>query len=464
MFGTISLDEAIMQTISSISRAELFETLWQKPMTQLSEQWGISRKEIVLLCEQYCVPRPPNGYWAQLNWGTAPERPILPTLDASDLIELDAFRKQFEKPTSIVQSPVAAEKEIAIQSNDSGKSEISVPDQLTDPHRFVKRLKSTNAATSKEPANSGSSSSSNERVVHSWVSVSKPQFQRALRIADTLLKHWETRGFEVSLNGCLKSSDEDDEIAFSITEAYKRFEKPKKDHYGLEWDHVPTGALTVEVHCEHFDLLRRRWSDGKVQKLETLIGSFLDAIPRYLDAIKQSRLDKECEQRQKTKADDRRLMQKRELENENARRAELMKFVEDWETAQRIRRYIAAVDERLTEVDASPSDPENLDRWLGWARWYADNLCPLTKSRKHPIRPLSPTNAAVAELDLTSVARKALDGTGIESTDHLYAQSKEYLSTLYPYRPGVLLSELDRVLEGLGYNMDEKKWTYRWNR
>jgi hypothetical protein len=464
MFGKVFLDEAIMQTISSISRAELFEALWQKPMTQLSEQWGISRKEIVQLCEQYRVPRPPNGYWAQLNWGTAPERPILPTLDVDDLIELDAFRKQFDKPTSIVQSPVTAEKEATIQTKDCRKVQISVPDQLTNPHRFVKRLKSTNASTAKEPSNSGSSGSSNERVVQSWISVSKPQFQRALRITDTLLKHWETRGFEVSVNGCLKSSDEDDEIAFSITETYKRVEKPKKDHYWREWDHVPTGVLTVEVHCEHFDMLRRRWSDGKVQKLETLIGSFLDAIPKYLAEIKQSRLDRECEQRQKKKADDRRLKQKQQVEDESARRAELMKFVENWETAQRIRRYLAAVDERLTEADASPSDPENLDRWLGWARWYADNLCPLTKSREHPIQPLGPTNAAIAELDLTSVARKALDGTGIESTDHLYAQSKEYLSTLYPNRPGVLLSELDRVLEGLGYNMDEKKWTYRWNR
>ena len=34
--------------------------------------------------------------------------------------------------------------------------------------------------------------------------------------------------------------------------------------------------------------------------------------------------------------------------------------------------------------------------------WYADNLCPLTKSREHPIQPLGPTNAAIAELDLTS--------------------------------------------------------------
>lgn len=450
-----------MQTISSISRVELFEALWQKPMTQLSEQWGISRKEIVQLCEQYSIPRPPNGYWAQLNWGSAPERPSLPTLDVADLIELDAFRKQFEKPTSNIKSKAEDGKVTPIQSKDSGKIEITVPDQLTNPHRFVKRLGSTSASTPKQPLNSVRSDYSSQRVVQSWVSVSKPQFQRALRITDTLLKHWESRGFEVSANGCLTSSVEEDEIAFSITETYKRVEKPKKDRFWREWDHVPTGNLTIEVHCQHFDQLRRRWSDGKVQKLENIIGSFLDAIPTYLAEIKQSRLDEQCKQRQKNKAADRRLVYKQEVENEKARRAELMKFVEDWETAQRIRRYLTAVDARLTEADASPSDPEALDRWLGWARWYADCICPLTVSREHHREQLVPTNTAIAELDVTSVARKALDATGIESTDHLYAQSKEYLSTLYPYRSWILLDELDRVLEGLGYDMDRKNWTCR---
>lgn len=450
-----------MQTITSISRTELFKALWQKPMTQLSEQWGISRNEIVQLCAQYSIPRPPNGYWAQLNWGTAPERPPLPTLGVEDLIELNAFRKQFEQLTSNAKSTADSKIGAPFESAGSGKVQISVPAQLTNPHRFVKRLSSINASTATQPSNSGTSDYSHKQVVQSWVTVSKPQFKRALRIADTLLKHWESRGFEVSDNGSFKSSDENDEVAFSITETYKRVEKPKKDGYWREWDHVPTGILTVEVHCQHFDQLRRRWSDGKVQKLENIIGSFLDAIPTYLAEIKQFRLDKECEQRQQKKADDRRLMQKKEVDNENARRAELMKFVENWETAQRIRRYLAAVDERLTEADASPSDPEALDRWLGWARWYANYLCPLTKQGEHPIRPLVPTNTTVMELDLTSVARKALDGASIESTDHLYLQSKEYLSTLSPNRPWILLNELDRVLEGLGYDMDEKKWTYR---
>ncbi len=79
---------------------------------------------------------------------------------------------------------------------------------------------------------------------------------------------------------------------------------------------MPTGNLTIEVQCEHFDKLRRRWSDGNVQKLENILESFLDAVPRYLAEIKQSRLDKECEQRQKKRAADRRLVQKQEIENE----------------------------------------------------------------------------------------------------------------------------------------------------
>lgn len=247
-----------MQTITSISRADLFDALWQQPMTKLSQQWGISRKEIVQLCDQYDVPRPPNGYWAQLNWGTAPERPALPTLDVADLIELDSFRKQFEQPTSDAKPTTEAGTESPPKPKNSGKLEISVPDQLTKPHRFVKRLKSNSVPTAKQPSNYGSSTYLNERVVKSWVTVSKPQLQRALRIADTLLKHWESRGFEVSVHGCLKSSNDDDEVAFSITEAYKRVEKPKKDRYWREWDHVPTGNLAIEVQCQHFDQLRRR--------------------------------------------------------------------------------------------------------------------------------------------------------------------------------------------------------------
>ncbi len=276
-----------------------------------------------------------------------------------------------------------------------------------------------------------------------------------------ILKHWELRGFEISANVGLTTQEGEDEVPFSITELYKRVEKPKTDRTWREWEYLPTGSLSIEIHCKYFAQSRRKWSDGKVQKLEKVVGSFLNSIPGHLAEIKQSRLDDECERRQKKKAAERRAVQKQELDNENARRTELMKFVEDWEKAQRIRKYLAAVDTRLLEEDARPSNPDALDRWLGWARWYADYLCPLTVAGKHPREPLVPTNTAISELDLTSVARKALSGSGIESTDHLYAQSKEYLSTLYPYRSWILLNELDRVLEGLGYDMNKKKWAYR---
>jgi hypothetical protein len=450
-----------MQSISSISRTELFEALWQQPMSKLSEQWGITRREIVQLCEQYEVPRPSSGYWAQLNWGTAQERPLLPPLEAIDRIEIESFRKQFGRPLSTSKERETAEVVLAEapQTPQPEKLEIVVPDELANPHPCIKKLRSNTAPAASKSTSYGGDS--REKTLQSWIAVSKDQLQRALRIADTLLKHWELRGFEVSDDGGLKNRDGEDEVPFSITEGSKRVEKPKKNHYWREWDHVPTGVLTIEVHCQHFDQLRRRWSDGKVQKLENIIGSFLNAIPAYLSEIKQSRLDEECIRRQSKKAADRRALQKQEVENEKARRTELMKFVEDWEIAQRIRRYLAAVDERLTEKDAKASQPDNLDRWLGWARWYADCLCPLTVAGNHPYAPLVPTNTAISELDLTSVARKALNGTGIEDTDHLYLQSKEYLSTLYPYRSWILLDELDRVLEGLGYDMDKKKWTYR---
>ncbi len=167
-----------MQSISSISRTELFEALWQQPMNKLAEQWGISRKEILLICEQYDVPRPPNGYWAQLNWGTAPERPQLPPLDAIDRIELESFRKQFAKPVPNRESKEVISKapEKEPPTSNAEPLEVIVPDELSNPHRCLKKLRS-NSAPKATPNNAyDTPQASNQMPIQSWLAVSKPSF------------------------------------------------------------------------------------------------------------------------------------------------------------------------------------------------------------------------------------------------------------------------------------------------
>ena len=50
-----------------VSREELYELVWSKPMTHLALELGISDVMIGKLCKQLDVPRPPRGYWMGLT-------------------------------------------------------------------------------------------------------------------------------------------------------------------------------------------------------------------------------------------------------------------------------------------------------------------------------------------------------------------------------------------------------------
>ena len=95
--------------------------------------------------------------------------------------------------------------------------------------------------------------------------------------------------------------------------------------------------------------------------------------------LKESRLDRERTIRQQEKATAQRAKLHEMKELEQARRAELMSFVEGWEKAERIRKYLKAVRTKIEAKEAASSNPEAFERWLEWAEWYADSVCPIAK-------------------------------------------------------------------------------------
>ena len=44
-----------------VSREELYQQVWQTPMTQLAAQYGISRRGLAKVCDRLKVPYPPRG-------------------------------------------------------------------------------------------------------------------------------------------------------------------------------------------------------------------------------------------------------------------------------------------------------------------------------------------------------------------------------------------------------------------
>ena len=194
--------------------------------------------------------------------------------------------------------------------------------------------------------------------------------------------------------------------------------------------------------------------------LENVLGNFISTLHQWMESEKASRLDEECRARQKEKAETRRALFKAKKELEEARRTELMTFVESWEKSQRIRNYLDAVDETLKLKESAPSKPEAFADWLEWARWYADMTCPLTKTSPRNESIEVPKNCPVEELDLTSSSKYAIQDFPEKTTDELFNVTKDEFRNRCNQNHWSIYREVTLALEGLGYDVSQRDTGY----
>lgn len=98
--------------VRPLSREQLYELVWREPMLRVAERLGVSSSYMARVCTELRVPRPPRGYWAQLEFGKAPARPALPEGRAGDITEWSPGEsigadERTAKRTAIAQPPAA---------------------------------------------------------------------------------------------------------------------------------------------------------------------------------------------------------------------------------------------------------------------------------------------------------------------------------------------------------------------
>jgi hypothetical protein len=62
----------------TLSREDLYELAWSKPMSELAKDFAISDVALAKRCKKLGIPVPGRGYWARLDAGQTPYRPKLP--------------------------------------------------------------------------------------------------------------------------------------------------------------------------------------------------------------------------------------------------------------------------------------------------------------------------------------------------------------------------------------------------
>ena len=63
---------------TTVTRKELYELIWSKPMTQVAKDFDVSDVWISKICKEANIPRPPVGYWQRLDAGKNPKKTPLP--------------------------------------------------------------------------------------------------------------------------------------------------------------------------------------------------------------------------------------------------------------------------------------------------------------------------------------------------------------------------------------------------
>ncbi|WP_417730842.1 hypothetical protein [Rosistilla oblonga] len=427
-----------------VKRRELFDQVWSAPMTKLAPKYGLSDVGLAKVCKKHKIPKPPVGHWAKLEHGKASPKPELPELNDTDLEEIRFFRAGFE--------PVAKHVEAVATT-----PEIVVKDDLRNPHRLVDQAREK--LRSETAGYRGLVSVGSQCCLD--ISVTKKSLSRALRILEALIRYWE------SVGGCVSAGDpgtrfarDEDGVSISISEQIVRHEKPRRDRYYKEYTYEATGKLTLSID-RWGEGLRKSWSDGKVQRLENVLGNVAVALEKWVLHERERRLDRQCEERQEREA-----MKTREAKNafaelESERIKNLEALADDWVRAGQIRDYLADLEGKIASQAIKPIDPESFAKWIPWAKWYADSICPITPTPPRPEidEPITRINKSIEDLDLTAKTRRGLKQGQVSDSDELAELTKHQLEERCGDRYSNMYCEATRVLEGLGYDISARS---RW--
>ena len=202
-----------------LSRKELYDLVWSKPMSALAKEYGLSDRGMAKLCIRNSIPVPPRGYWAKKEAVQPVKQP-----------DFHPTPRGNQDRISIHGNPLPPEVKAVLDEEKQKRQE--TPRAKTKPLKAVseqhKAIQATvNALRKAKPDKVGVVHATGEK--HCGVSISTGCAERVISILDTLCCGLEERSLILQPAGKSRQVFLDaDHIEFSIVENIEK--KP----------HVPT--------------------------------------------------------------------------------------------------------------------------------------------------------------------------------------------------------------------------------
>ena len=323
-----------------MKRAELYALIWEKPVTHVAKQFGLSDVAIRKICIKHKIPLPPLGYWAKLQHGKKVSQTPLPPSNskAGENFEIP-FRPKPEQPAEVAEA-----RQIALVEEAQRANLILVPTER--PAKLHPIAAATEKALTKAKVDyDGFVSSGGEGKFD--VYIGPESVDRAVLIIHALMIMAAERGHNLPPDSKSQIFVDEQPLAVRIYETKARAahvptqselkkqaaqDEDRRKYpilysgdrkvYPL-WDYFPSGRLMLEIsdplqHRWKADPIAGRWRDTSARRLEDRIAEMMVALKtgganacyQRAKEAEEARLAKEAEDKRRERERQKRLLEK----------------------------------------------------------------------------------------------------------------------------------------------------------
>ena len=369
-----------------LTREQLYERVWQKPIRELAAELGISDVGLAKACRKSSIPLPHQGHWLKKP-GPARDRlkALLPAAPPGARLQFDFEGSEFAATQVRDQAREDAEKRLA-----------ETPRPETEDKRLVQFAKDARKAIDLRRVD-------DRGIVMGagptpWLCRTSPEnVDRGIAVLRSLWSRLQSMGVDVAQSE--KSSvmvsfevdggrywfwiEEHANQSFRDLTPKELAEKQRAEKTKSYWwspnlkVFTPTGKIVVKLGQESSDYIRRKWADTNYAQVEERIdeiiaGTFSLAAEEKRTRERRAR-EEELEAARRLRV--RKAMQLKEFERLKTKR--LFDEASAWSNAQSLRDYIDAV--RGTPLDRLPKFQSEFEKsvWIEWANQKADGIDPL---------------------------------------------------------------------------------------
>lgn len=342
-----------------MTREELYDLVWSKPMTHIAKEFGMSDVAVRKHCRKMDIPTPPVGYWMKLQFGKKVGRPRLP----SKTYPID-------KQVNLVPKEVVTLSEEGLEANQRAQQELAeIQTSCEVSNKLSSNLppiaKSIRAALQKKKVDHHGMISIGSSY-RSDISIGKASIERILRIFCTLDKVSTSRGQKLyEQGGGFRWQVHDETFAFRIKEAQDKsaheptaqelndqaqqdeWRERHPDWYKTdrkvyrEWDYTPSGRISISIQDTYSNRwnqnkIEKRWGDRNNRRLEEFLPEIFVWLESASVTAKEKRLKIEQEQCDEARRKELARQRRERRGNAEALEKRILELVDIYSSIQRV--------------------------------------------------------------------------------------------------------------------------------